>query len=194
MDVMDDDFDALDDGDDGGSSLLAGVVSGALGGLAGVWIMAQVDDILEMTLDETKLGRHARPPSAKRLDDPLGVDLPPADKPAMRAARSIAGAAGYEISDEQARKAAPAFEYGFGAALGALYGGLAEFAPWATSGRGALFGAGLWAGMDLVALPRLGLSDRPESNLVAAQARAFTRRAAWSLTADAVRRMVRALF
>lgn len=188
----------LDDDADDGRSVLGGILAGALGGIAGVWIMAQVDDILEMTIDETDLGRRASGASPRRPDDPLGVAPARRDTASTRAAHSLARAAGHPLEDAQAAKAAPYVAYGFGALAGGLYGALAELMPWTAAGRGTLFGAWLWAGVDLVAVPRLGLAERHPGGDLRARIvdglRGLSRRSAWGFTADTVRRMLRALF
>lgn len=60
--------------------------------------------------------------------------------------------------DEQSRsRAALIAHFAFGAAMGALYGGLGSRLPVPEPARGALLGVGVWAGNYLGLLPSVGL-------------------------------------
>ena len=84
-------------------------------------------------------------------------------KPAtLKAADKVSQAvAGTVVADKAQTVAAAGVHYLTGAALGALYGVAAEFAPAATFGFGSLFGAATWLALDEGLSPTLGLAPRP---------------------------------
>src|SRR5437870_2750070 len=112
----------------------------------------------------------------------------------MKIAGKGAEIAGYSISHEQKKKAAPIVHYGFGAAVGALYGTLTELGPHGVrrhpvlSGMG--FGSVLFAGADEVAVPSLGLSAAPGETPVSSHIYALASHLIYGATAGAVRRIV----
>ena len=75
--------------------------------------------------------------------------------------------------------------------MGGLYGGLAEYSSLVRSGSGATFGAVLFGGADLAAVPALNLSgstgDYPASSLLTP----FAAHVVYGVTTELVRRTVR---
>jgi putative membrane protein len=76
--------------------------------------------------------------------------------------------------------------------MGAVYGGLTEALPRSAAGWGLPFGALLWLGADEIAVPSLGLSGSPADAPVSTHASALASHLVYGVTADAVRRAVRA--
>ena len=114
----------------------------------------------------------------------------------MKIAGKGAEIAGYSISHKQKKKTAPIVHYGFGAAMGALYGTLTELAPHGVRRHPVLsgmeFGSVLFAGADEVAVPSLGLSAAPGETPVSSHIYALASHLIYGATAGAVRRIVRA--
>ncbi len=81
--------------------------------------------------------------------------------------------------------------YGFGATVGALYGGTAELLPAVKCAVGLPFGAALFVGADEIAVPRLGLSKSFNAYPLSAHAQALASHFVYSMTAELVRRAVR---
>lgn len=69
---------------------------------------------------------------------------------------------GHALSGPSKTFAAETIHWGFGAAVGAAYGGLAEYFPAATAKDGASFGLALATLTHEGALPALGLAAEPE--------------------------------
>ena len=65
---------------------------------------------------------------------------------------------GREIHGEEKKRAGNAVHYGFGTALGAVYGAIAEVEPQVTAGFGLPFGAAVAVVADEALVPALGLS------------------------------------
>src|SRR5262249_31070699 len=63
--------------------------------------------------------------------------------------------------------------YIFGAVVGALYGAVAEIAPSATTALGLPFGAAVWFGAHVVAVPALGLAESPARRPLGKEAAEF---------------------
>lgn len=83
--------------------------------------------------------------------------------------------------------------YAFGALMGATYGTIAEGLPQATFGFGTAFGAALFAGADLVAVPALNLSGSPGDQPVSSLTTPFAAHLVYGAATEAVRRLVRAI-
>jgi len=82
--------------------------------------------------------------------------------------------------------------YGFGTMMGAVYGGAAEVMPRTSMAWGLPFGAALWLGGDEIAVPLAGLSSAPGDYPASTHASALAAHLVYGLTADVVRRAVRA--
>ncbi len=77
--------------------------------------------------------------------------------------------------------------------MGGVYGGLAEYAEVVTSGFGTSFGAALFGGGDLVAVPVFNLSGPPTEYPAASYASPFAAHIVYGVTTELVRRAVRRL-
>jgi hypothetical protein len=86
---------------------------------------------------------------------------------------------------------AAAMHYGFGTAMGALYGALAEVSPQITRGFGTGYGSMVWAGADELGMPALGLSRPTTERPAEAHAQSFAAHMVFGLTLEVVRRLVR---
>ena len=76
----------------------------------------------------------------------------------VKAAERIVG---HGIADDEKARAGNAVHYGFGTALGLLYGVAAEAEPWVTAGFGLPFGVAVAAVADEALVPAAGLSGPP---------------------------------
>jgi putative membrane protein len=81
--------------------------------------------------------------------------------------------------------------WGYGAAVGAAYGALAEYYPPATAREGAAFGMALEALTHETALPALGLSAKTEDGTVRERASEVTSHVVYGVTTEFVRNLVR---
>jgi putative membrane protein len=76
----------------------------------------------------------------------------------MAAQEMAARTLGRPLTGDELSVAAPAVHYAFGAAMGALYGAMADRLPQRPPLTGALWGTAVWAGADEVAVPALRLA------------------------------------
>jgi putative membrane protein len=99
----------------------------------------------------------------------------------------------HELSDVEKKAASPAVHYGYGAAVGALYGGLAEVVPMVGLGLGIPYATLLWAGGDEIALPALGLTESPTQIPPQKHASALAMHFVYGVSLDISRRILRRL-
>jgi uncharacterized membrane protein YagU involved in acid resistance len=150
-----------------------GAVAGLAGGLAASWAMSQF---------QLQLSKRS-PQPAPEPDDDATV------KTAAAISEQVAH---HELTDTEKKVAGPAVHYAFGSTMGAVYGAMAERVPAASKGWGLPFGTALWLGADEIAVPVLGLAGKPTDNPPSTHAYALASHLVYGLTADAVRRAVRA--
>ncbi len=100
---------------------------------------------------------------------------------------------GEELTPEQKQTAGPVVHYLFGTVMGALYGGLAEYAPLRALGVGTVFGSALFLGADEVTLPVLGLSKPPTEEPAGPQVEHWAAHLVYGATTELVRRGLRQL-
>jgi putative membrane protein len=117
-----------------------GLLAGFAGGLAASWAMGQTNGLL------LKLMRNK--PMQQEGEDST-------EKTAKAVSRGLLGR---ELTEDQAKAAGPVVHYVFGSSAAALYGAATEYAPAATAGFGLPFGAAVWLGAHVIAVPALGLS------------------------------------
>jgi putative membrane protein len=144
-------------------SLAKGLIAGLIGGLVG-------------TLAKT-LAERMFPPRTHGEPEPLQV-----------AAERVAG---HALDADSKAVAGEAIQWGFGAAVGAAYGALAEYYPAATSKEGASFGMALEALTRETALPALGLSSEPEDATLRERASEMTSHVVYGVATETVRGFVR---
>ena len=144
-------------------SLAKGLVAGLIGGLVG-------------TLAKT-LAERMFPPRTHGEPEPPEV-----------AAEHVAG---HALNPNTKAITAEGIHWGFGAAVGAAYGALAEYYPAATSKEGASFGMALEALTHETALPALGLSAEPEDETLRERASEVTSHVVYGVTTEFVRSFVR---
>jgi putative membrane protein len=142
--------------------VLRGILAGAGAGLAASWVMN-----LFMTGPGQKLTESLKTDEEKiqenidrltqQQQDRTGE---PKEDATMKAADAIVSTTtgGRHLSFEARQKAGPVVHYAFGAVMGGLYGGLAEYSKTVQTGFGTAFGGALFAGADLAAVPAFQLS------------------------------------
>ena len=97
------------------------------------------------------------------------------------------------LTHEQRAQGGPVVHYAFGALMGGLYGGLAEYSELVRSGFGTAYGTALFAGGDLIAVPALHLSAPLSEFPAASFAGPYTAHLVYGATTELVRRLVRLL-
>ena len=173
--------------------IVRGVLAGIAGGLAAAWVMNQF-----MAGPGKKLKQVVQSEEQNWHDDIEEVEAAAKglkEDATMKAADAIVTVVtgGRHLSREEKEKAGPAVHYAFGALMGGLYGGLAEYSPTVTAGAGTTFGGVLFGGADLLAVPALKLSP-PEANTISrALVSPFAAHIVYGATTEVVCRAVRSL-
>lgn len=175
---------------------LRGILAGAGAGLAASWVMnvfmSGPGQKLQQSLKTEQEKYQDR--LEKMQEEQRGGGEPKQDA-TMKAADAMVATAtgGQHLSLEQQQKAGPMVHYGFGALVGGLYGGLAEYSDTVRKGFGTGFGTALFAGADLVAVPafRLGppVSETPTKSL----ANPLAAHLVYGATTELLRRVIRAI-
>ena len=124
---------------------LIGAATGLAAGVAASWAMTRF--------------QNAAAPLFFGKDSGGGGGGTPATE--VAADRIASGATGRDMPDDRKPMAGEAVHYGFGAALGMLYGLLGEYRPAVTAGRGAAFGIATATIADEALVPAAGLSGPP---------------------------------
>jgi putative membrane protein len=171
-------------------SAVKGVMVGSLSGLAGTVLMTQFLTLWKKAAAETS-SRKKNSSESKKSDEEK-------EDSTMKAADKLGKAAGYELSKDERKKAGNWVHYGFGAAMGAVYGVLKETAPRSLRKMnpglsGAGFGSLVFLGAHELAVPALKLGSNPLKEPVANQVSEYLAHIVYglgtSLTYGAVRRL-----
>lgn len=161
-----------------------GVLAGVAGGLVAAWAMNVWSEGPGVSLTEQLETPEEQKAAAAQSD---GEDA------TMKAADALNAQAtgGQHLTHDERAADGPKVHYAFGAIMGGLYGGLAEYAPFVRSGFGTVYGSALFAGGDLLAVPALGLSKPLSAYPPASYASPFASHLVYGATTELVRRMVR---
>ena len=81
--------------------------------------------------------------------------------------------------------------YGFGGAVGALYGGVTTVAPRVSVGLGLPFGVVVWLGAHVIMVPALGLAAPPTRQPLSKEALEFFLHLVYGAVTETLRRLVR---
>jgi hypothetical protein len=147
------------------SEVVKGALAGALAGVGSSWLLE-------------KLMSRGREPGD------------PSKDPKVKVARGVVGDAIVERVGPRGVGRAVHYATGMGAA--AAYGALAEVAPAATFGWGALFGVAVWATLPQATLPAMGLAPPPWEREVKEQAKNLGYHVVYGVATEALRRPLRA--
>ncbi len=101
--------------------------------------------------------------------------------------------AGHPLNEVASSAAGGAIHWGFGAAVGAAYGALAEYYPAATDKDGATFGLALMTLTHETALPAMGLAASVEDQSPREQTSEAASHLLYGMVAERVRSLVRGL-
>lgn len=163
-----------------------GVLAGVAGGLVASWLM-----------NEWSAGPGAA--LTKKLETPEEQQEEKAksdgEDATMKAADQLASAVtgGEHLSHQGREHAGPVVHYAYGALVGGLYGGLAEYSSLVRSGFGTTYATALFVGGDLLAVPALHLS-RPVSDYPpGSYAGPYTAHLVYGVATELMRRIVRAV-
>jgi putative membrane protein len=165
---------------------IRGILAGVAGGLVAAWAMnifsagpgKKLDQAVE---PEDYLKQQEQSANEPRQDATM--------KAADLITEEVTG--GRHLTWEQQEKGGPIVHYAFGALMGGVYGGLAEYSSVARSGGGATFGAVLFGTADLLAVPALNLSGSPSDSPAQSLITPFATHLVYGITTELVRKVVR---
>jgi putative membrane protein len=166
------------------ANIFKGMLAGAVGGLVASWTMNEFQKVWSAAEKQIAGGKQGQQGGQKNSED--------AEDPTMKTADRISEALrGRHLTKAEKKKAGPVVHYAFGALMGAVYGVSVEVNPAANALAGIPFGAILFAGADEVALPALGLSDKPAAYPLSTHLYGLVSHAVYGVTTETVRRIVR---
>ena len=154
------------------AGLAADLITGALAGAAGVWVMDRVGWFMFLREGPVALRRE----TAARVD---GLDV------AHATAKQIAHVLGKRLSPEQPNAAGIAIHYALGMVPGALYAPLARRFPGARAGKGLAYGLALFLVNDEVMAPLIGVASGPTAYPWQAHARGLVSHLVLGIVTDA---------
>jgi putative membrane protein len=146
------------------------MMAGAIGGLLGSWTMNQFQAAISKL--QSRQPAQEEPATAKAAD------------------RMSEAATGRHLTPDQKKTAEPLVHYGFGTAVGAIYGLLAAKSPVANAGAGTVYGSTVWLLADEIGVPAAGLSKPPAETPWPQHLQALAAHLIYGLTAEGIRRLV----
>jgi hypothetical protein len=183
------------------SDVARGALAGALGGIVGTWAMATTNSIWNRT--ESAIaptdghGRrgqreaHAGVGTGRHAQSEPRSHHAPGPMPSERLVEIIARKVSSRPLTPQTREAlGSVVHYLFGAAAGAVYGGLAARFPKVTIGHGTAYGAAVLLAADEIGIPALGIGPAPDQSPLHAHAYALAGHLGYALALETVRRVV----
>src|ERR1700676_4073369 len=171
-------------GEKGEANILKGMLTGAVGGLVASWTMNEFQKVWSTAEKQITGGKQGQQGDQKSSDDAEDATMKTAD-------RISEVLQGRHLTRDEKKKAGPVVHYAFGAIMGAVYGASVEVNPAANAMAGIPFGAILFAAADEVALPALGLSDKPAAYPLSTHLYGLVSHAVYGATTETVRRLVR---
>ncbi|HTX41606.1 MAG TPA: DUF1440 domain-containing protein [Acidobacteriaceae bacterium] len=177
-----------------GKSLMRGMLAGVGAGLAASWAMnlfmagpgEKLQEVLET--EEDRYRERLQAWEQERSGEPK-------QDATMKAADAITAAVtgGQHLSMDEQQAGGSMVHYAFGALMGGLYGGLAEYSRSVRTGFGTAFGSVLFAGADLVAVPAFKLSPPLSESSPKSLANPYTAHLVYGATTELMRRVLRAV-
>jgi len=168
----------------GEAKILKGMLAGAVGGLVASWTMNEFQKVWAAAEKRITGGRQDQGGGQQNSEDAEDANMKTAD----RISELLKGR---HLTKDEKKKAGPVVHYAFGALMGAVYGASVEVNPAANALAGIPFGAILFAAADEVALPVLGLSDKPAAYPLSTHAYGLMSHAVYGVTTETVRRIMR---
>ncbi len=172
--------------------LWGGIAAGVVGGLVGSWLMMRFIEGPGPFLQQALGSGAADDSGGQQQNHAASVD--PDNNVTMQAADTFVRAAtgGRHLTYEDKLRGGTVVHYAFGAVMGGLYGGAAEFSSIVGLGLGSAFGTLLWAGTDLVAVPAVGFAALPTEEPTSAHVAHWLAHVVYAVGMESSRRLMRA--
>jgi len=167
-----------------GKHIVRGILAGVAGGLAASWVMNEFNQTLGK-----KLSMAVETPAEQRLIEMQSDGEDATMKLADKITETVTG--GQHLTHEQRGIGGPIIHYTFGALMGGVYGGLAEYSSAARAGFGTTFGGLLFATADLFGVPAAKLGRWPGQYPTSSLATPLAEHLVYGATTELVRRTVR---
>jgi uncharacterized membrane protein YagU involved in acid resistance len=151
--------------------LWKGLLAGAIGGLVASFAMGQFHSLLQGAETSGKQGGE--------------------DSTVKTASAVSQHVFHHELTPQEKQFAGPAVHYAFGSTMAATYGAAVEAAPFLRIGWGLPFGAAVWLGAHVIAVPSLGLSERVTSSSPRREAIEFAAHLVYGVAVEGVRQLIR---
>ena len=161
-----------------------GTVAGLAGGLAASWVMNEFQAWWSAAAKKLKQNGNSSESDPQKSEESEDATM----KVAGKISETLLNR---QLSQEEKKKAGPVVHYAFGAAMGGLYGALAEDFPQVKVGFGLPFGAALFICADEIAVPAFGLSQSPLDTKPEDHLYALVSHFVYGATTELVRRGVR---
>jgi len=176
-----------------------GVAAGLVGGLIATVVMTQFQSLAGKYLEDSKDSQDdqsSQDVSSQQANASGNGSNQKQEEDDDDATAKLAGIVAErvfhrELSKPGKKKAGMAIHYAFGSIVGALYGAVAELQPEVTTGKGLVWGTGVWATADEAAVPMLGVSESPAQQPLSIHAYALGSHLVYGGTLETVRSMLR---
>src|SRR2546421_587319 len=133
------------------AELWKGVAAGMAAGLVGTLVMSGFMGLWNKTGELVNEEFEDR--SSRQQKEQRGEEEPSTEKVASDISETVFRK---KLNGDTKKAAGNVVHYGFGTAVGAIYGVLTEIYPAVSAGQGTLYGTAVWLGADEFALPALG--------------------------------------
>ena len=148
---------------------------GAIGGLAGAYVMGRGHALWEKAVQEFA------PPQKEPQTEDATV------KTANAISRRLLDR---ELTEAEKKWAGPFVHYAFGTVAGACYGAIVETIPRAKTAFGIAYGAALWLAADEIGVPGFGLSPTPSEIEVFEHLKGLISHLIYGVTTELTRKLV----
>ena len=166
--------------------LVRGILAGVAGGLFASWVMneflAGPGAALAKAVNTPEENAQA---ARENPEDQQDSTMKVADV----IAETVTG--GQHLTWEQQKEGGPIVHYAFGALMGGLYGGLAEYSDVVKTGFGTGFGSALFVGADLIGVPAFHLGPPPTKTPLHFLAPHYAAHVVYGAATELVRRIAR---
>jgi len=165
--------------------LFRGILAGVAGGLAASWVMNK-----SIASPGKKLQQSLQTPAENWQQEQHALSGEEDSTMKVADALNVTATGGQHLTYAHKKKAGPAVHYAFGAIMGGVYGGFAEFAPGVRSAFGTTFGTALFTGADAIAVPALKLGPPITEEKIGPNANHYFAHVVYGATTKLVRRIV----
>ncbi|MFL6208716.1 MAG: DUF1440 domain-containing protein [Pyrinomonadaceae bacterium] len=183
----------------GAGDVWKGLAAGLVGGLVASWTMNRFQDVWSKLSESdgqsagTQVSQAGEGQASGQAEQQAQAGSEEQTDATVKAAAAVSeGIFDHKLTKSEKKIAGPAVHYAFGTLVGGLFGACAELAPEVTAGAGVPFGAAFWLVADEAAVPLLGLSKGPTEYPLSVHAYALASHFVYGLTAELVRRSLRA--